>query len=186
MAYKLFDPLGKELTYHDLQDKGLWCIAGASKEETFVRLYGERLNLIIHPEKASNRYGPDLLNTANGLPGDLKTQNTPFFQAQERFQMPPQFVVVFNGKDRERYSQLYPNIEIYFAVDWQAVRFETWGKAIAVQPMAGVWKISFPALQELLKKAPFHSYQQRMTDQKGNAKGSYVLDLRQPGFNRVV
>ena len=186
MAYFTYDIHGNTISNHDLQDKGVWCETGASKEETFVKKYGDELGLIINPEKTENPYAPDLLNTQNGLLADLKTQNTPFFQAESRFGYDPQFTVVFNGKDRDRYNELYPDIEIYFAVDWQAVKFVSNGKSIEVEPMVGVWKISFTELEEILKTAPFHSYQQRYDDQRGNAKGSYVLDLQNENFIRVI
>lgn len=185
MAYKLYDLNGNEVNQHDLQDKGTWCKEGASKEEVFVELFGNKLGLIINPEKETNPYAPDLLNTSNGVLADLKTQNTPFFQAKPRFNLDPQFTVVFNGKDRERYKANYSSIEIYFAVDWQIVRFESY-QIIKVDPMVGVWFIKFPELERLLEKAPLHSYQQRQFDQKGNAKGSYILSLLSEGFTQIL
>ncbi|MFW6224636.1 MAG: hypothetical protein ACOC4B_00035 [Bacteroidota bacterium] len=83
MGYKLFDQNGENITHHDLQDKGIWCKSGASKEEVFVETFGERLNLIINPEKRNNPYAPDLLNISTGLRADLKTQNTPFFRLNQ-------------------------------------------------------------------------------------------------------
>ena len=185
MAYKLIGVNGQEIKQHDLQDKGVWCSAGASQEETFIKKYGKNLNLIINPQKKTNPYVPDLLNTKNNLLADLKTQNTPFFQAQSRFSYDPQYTVVFNGKDRQRYKEKYPDIEIYFAVDWQAVKF-VGNTTIEVNPMIGIWYISFNKLNELCRNAPFHQYQQRQFDDKGNAKGSYVLNLLDPTFKRVA
>ncbi|MBK8808732.1 MAG: hypothetical protein IPO21_19680 [Bacteroidales bacterium] len=185
MAYKLFDISGNDVTHHDLQDKGVWCIDGASKEEAYVQLYGTQLNLVINPEKDTNPYAPDLLNTRNGKLGDLKTQNTPFFQSVSRFGLNSQHTVVFNGKDSERYKSLYPEIEIYFAVDWQVISFESDKSKISVNPMVGVWFIPFAELYKVLKTAPFHTYQQRVGDNKGNAKGSFVLDLTNPAFKKV-
>ena len=185
MAYKLFDKDSNVVSHHDLQDKGLWCKIGSTKEEVFVEKFGRELHLSINPEKQRNPYAPDLLNTSSHLLGDLKTQNTPFFQAKARFNLDPQFVVVFNGKDRLRYLEHYPYIEIYFAIDWQVVRFEG-REVISVLPMKGVWFIPFQDLNLLLEKSPFHAYQQRTKDQNGNAKGSYVLDLKNPAFRQIV
>ncbi len=184
MAYKLIDVDGNEVSHHDLQEKGVWCKAGASKEDVFVEQYGEALSLIINPQKAYDPYAPDLLNTSNQLLADLKTQNTPFFQARSRFGYDPQYTVVFNGKDKQRYQEKYPSIEIYFAVDWQAVKF-VGRTSIEVQPMVGIWYIPFSVLVEKLAQAPFHSYQQRKSDQQGNAKGSYVLNVLDPEFKQV-
>ena len=184
MAYKLFDINGIEVTHHDLQDKGVWCRAGASKEEVFVEKFGVDLNLRINPEKENNPYAPDLQNTSNQLLADLKTQNTPFFQAQSRFGYDPQYAVVFNGKDRQRYREKYPDIEIYFAVDWQVIKYHG-RNIIEVKPMTGVWYIPFSELNKKLEEAPFHAYQQRQFDQKGNAKGSYGLNLLDHEFTKV-
>lgn len=186
MAYKLIDTNGQEVTHHDLQDKGAWCIAGASKEEIFIQNYGGQLNLIINPEKSTNPMVPDLFNSSSMLLGDLKVQSTPFFQAETRFGINPQYAVVFNYKDVLRYSEHYPNIEIYFWVDWQAVAFESGNTRIEVEPMNGVWFIPFQILTEVITTAPLHSYQQRVFDRKGNAKASYVLNLENSQFNRII
>lgn len=185
MAYYLLDVNGQIITQHDLQDKGVWCRTGFTKEMVFVEKFGKELNLIIHPAKESNPYGPDLFNISNGTPGDLKTQNTPFFQVSQRFGYDPQYAVVFNGKDRKRYRELYPEMEIYFAVDWQVITFKG-VKTISVVPMTGVWFIPFSKLDQLLQSAPFHSYYQRRNDEKGNAKGSYVLNLLDKNFTKVI
>lgn len=183
--YKLFGIDGNEILQHDLQDKGVWCESGATKEEVFVNKFGSQLNLIINPEKVNSPFVPDLLNTSNTLLADLKTQNTPFFQAESRFGYDPQYTVVFNGKDRERYKELYPDIEIYFAIDWQVLKFQG-ANTIEVEPMLGVWFIPFQQLDKLLQKAPYHEYQQRRWDQKGNAKGSYVLNILDSDFVRMI
>ncbi|NDV43081.1 hypothetical protein [Flagellimonas sediminis] len=184
MGYQLYDINGQIVTQHNLQDKGVWCRKGASKEVVFVDKFGQDLGLIINPAKQDDPFVPDLLNTTNGLLADLKTQNTPFFQAKPRFNYDPQYTVVFNGKDRGRYKEKYPEIEIYFAVDWQAIKFKG-SNTIEVKPMTGIWFIPFPKLDALLDEAPFHYYVQRRHDQLGNAKGSYVLYLLNPMFKQV-
>ena len=182
--YRLLDINGIDVTPRDLQAKGAWCETGAKIEEVFVKRYGEQLGLVINPEKGANRYAPDLVDTKTKGVGDLKTQNTPFFQARPRFGLDPQYTVVFNEKDAERYGRLYPDIEIYFWVDWVAVTF-IGSTTISVEPMIGIWFIPFRELQKLLAKAPIHPYAQRTNDIQGNAKGSYVLDLQNPAFQRV-
>lgn len=186
MGYKLFDEENVEVTPSDLQNKGDWCMHGEKKERVFVRKYGSVLNVKINPEKDYNRYAPDLINTSTKKYVDLKTQNSPFFQAQSRYSLDPQFTVVFNTKDRQRYQDNYPDLEIYFWVDWKAVRFEGHrGQSISVDPMIGVWHITFSHLNDLCQVAPIHSYRQRRNDKRGNAKASYLLDLRE-GFTRII
>ncbi|HEX8331406.1 MAG TPA: hypothetical protein VF622_02220 [Segetibacter sp.] len=186
MSYKLLDEHNQEVKHHDLQDKSPWCRTGASFEEVFVAQYGEQLNLVINPAKQHDVYAPDLLNIATNNIGDLKTQNTPFFQAASRFGLDPQYAVTFNVKDRNRYAEKYPSIEIYFWVKWIATTFENYGKRISVQPMEGLWKIKFLDLLTVCIASRIHSYQQRVDDTQGNAKGSFVLDLRNELFSRVL
>ncbi len=186
MTYYLYTPDGQEISHHNLQDKGFWCENGKSQEEAFVEKFGNKIGLIINPEKKNNPYAPDLLNTRNNILGDLKTQNTPFFKAQKLYGLSPQFTVVFNKKDKERYETYYSNLEIYFAVDWQVTKFEQNGNTIEVNPMQGIWFIPFLKLSGLLTKSPLHSYQQRVQDQKGNAKSSYLLNLLDQEFIRII
>jgi len=186
MAYKLFDKAGNRINFHDLQDKGPWCKHGASKEEVFVDKYGEKLNIIVNPEKVTNPYAPDLSYSSPSKLADLKTQNTPFFQAKSRFGLDPQYAVVFNHKDRIRYQKNHPDIDIYFWVEWLALKFEHLNGNVEVTPMEGVWKISFGELDKVLKNAPLHYYGQRRNDTKGNAKASYVIDLNSTSFKKII
>ncbi len=124
MPYHLFDRNGNEVTHHNLQDKGPWCQTGITFEEAFVSKYGADLSLVINPQKQIDPYVPDLLDTSKGNLADLKTQNTPFFQARTRYNMNPQFAVTFNLKDHRRYNELYPDIDIYFWVEWLITGFK--------------------------------------------------------------
>ncbi|NII83166.1 hypothetical protein [Pedobacter sp. SG908] len=184
MTYKTFDIEGKEIVQHDLQDKGDWCGKGASFEEVFIGRY-PHLGLMINPEKQNNIYAPDLSYIENGTYADLKTQNTPFFLSQSRYEIDPQYAVTFNEKDFLRYRENYPGIDIYFWVDWQAIRFVGAGD-ISVKPMVGVWRLKYADMIKAVASAPLHRYIQRVGDQKGNAKGSFVLDLNADGFTRIA
>lgn len=186
MAYSLIDKDGNDVTHHDLQDKGAWCEIGVAKEAAFINRFGGKLGLIINPDKMSNPFAPDLLNTRNNALGDLKTQNTPFFKVSQMYGFNPQYTVVFNEKDKVRYAASYPDIEIYFAVDWIVTEFRQSGKSIEVEPMFGIWRIPFQRLLEVIEKAPYHEYMQRRGDTKGNAKGSYVLNLQDPRFEKIL
>lgn len=181
------DQHGNKVEMHDLQNKGFWCEHGLSKELVFVEKIGCKMGVILNPEKEMSPYVPDLLQTHNNQIADLKTQNTPLFQAQERYGIPPQFAVTFNLKDYERYSRLYKDIAIFFCVEWLATSFtSSAGKQTSVQPMKGVWWTELARIHELIKAAPIHSYRQRVNDTKGNAKASYVFDLRDPHFFKIV
>jgi hypothetical protein len=185
MAYKLFDIKGNVVKLRDLQDKGPWCVTGESFEKVFVKKYGRKLGLVINPEKATNKFAVDLFNEKSQNLGDLKTRNTPFFEALTRYSIDPQYAVTFNEKDFLRYYKYYSDFEIYYWIDWIAIRFE--GKEnIDVRPMHGIWKISLFDVKKLVPTAPLHSYQQRIFDGLSNAKKSYVFDLSNPLFEKVI
>lgn len=96
----------------------------------------------------------------------------------------PQFAVTFNAKDYLRYSESYPNIDLYFWVVWQVTTRQVGGEARHVKPMAGVWRASFPTLRYRIEHESMrsHDYLHRLLDQEGNAKRSYVFDLRKFEF----
>tara|TARA_B110000238_G_C15956108_1_gene365351 strand:+ start:222 stop:776 length:555 start_codon:yes stop_codon:yes gene_type:complete len=184
MGYTQYDKDGNIITPSDLQNKIQWCKDGEKIEEVFIDRYGKKLGLIINPEKVKNPYAPDLMKGINYA--DLKTQNTPFFKAKKLYNIAPTYAVVFNRKDAERYWKLYKNITIYFWVEWHSVKFEMGTFINEVDYISGVWKIPFKDLVTLLKDAPEHEYQQRIADKKGNAKSSFILDIRNPAFRKVV
>lgn len=184
MLYKTYNIEGDEITPLDLQNKGAWCETGASYEQVFVSKYPQ-LDLIINPEKKTNIYAPDLLNKSTLALADLKTQNTPFFMAADKYGIDPQFAVTFNRKDYLRYTLKYPGIDIYFWVDWQAIKF-LGKKEIVIKPMVGVWKISYANLLLAVEMAPLHSYAQRINDYAGNARDSYVLNINSEYFEKMI
>ena len=68
----------------------------------------------------------------------------------------------------------YPKCQIVFDVDWEAdTQF-----GVQVQARKEIRFLSYETMQELVKKAPIHQYQNRVDDVQGNAKGSYILDLQ--------
>ncbi|ELF5301059.1 hypothetical protein RBG13_002467 [Vibrio cholerae] len=188
MGYQLLDANGSTIVNKDLQNKGFWCQHGLSKEQIFVATFGEKFGVILNPDKEKDPYVPDLFQTYDRRLADLKTQNTPLFQAQQRYNINPQYAVTFNLKDYERYMNIYGgNVAIYFCVEWIPTTFvSSSGQRISVKSMKGVWWTDMFRLQDLVKTAPVHSYQQRVHDTKGNAKASYVFDLTSSAFTRLV
>jgi hypothetical protein len=184
MSYIQYDKEGNIVTHSDLQNKKVWCKDGEQIEEAFVSRYGSQLGLSINPEKSTNPYAPDLIK--NSKIADLKTQNTPFFKAGKLYNIDPSYAIVFNRKDAERYWKLYRDIIIYFWVEWHSVKFVMGNFTQEVEYINGVWSIKFIDLVELLKVSPEHFYQQRIADKKGNAKSSFVLNLNNPSFNKII
>lgn len=186
MATVLYDINGQVITYHDLQDKKHWCKDGESLEKSFVRQYGTTFNYAINPEKSTNPYAPDLINLHSNGVADLKVQNTPFFKANELYGIEPTYAVVFNEKDKLRYERQYPDVEIVYMVDWLPVRADIHGKQFKVNPLKGIFRAPFNEMVKYLGTLRIHYYQQRRNDALGNAKGSYVLDIRNPVFERLL
>lgn len=165
---------------HNTEDKDWWVIHGANKEQTFANRVAPRIGLDvkINPDKKTDPFAHDIFVAGNIA--DLKCQNTPFFKAEELYGIDPKYAVTFNQKDLERYKEQYPQIEIYFWVDWQKPSMVIRGEKFTVDKLAGVWKTTNKEIGEIIKKKkiPVHWYHRRRFDQQDNAKGSYLLDLR--------
>lgn len=156
---------------------------GATLEEEFVRRFHRKifLDVEINPEKKTNPYAPDLRIGHNKEIADLKTQNSPFFTAGDRFSgYNPRYTVTFNVNDYERYLQFYPDIHILFWVDWQMLEWENrFGEMYKVDYLHGVWHCKLSSIKQFIQEgAPKHGYQRRKNDFRGNAKDSYLLDIR--------
>ena len=159
---------------HPTEDKFWWLRHGEDLERDFVALCRTRFSMKveINPSKLIDPLAPDLL--VNGSIADLKTQNTPFFTAA-RYQLNPQYTVTFNRKDYERYRSRYPEIVIFYWVDWQQT---TW-RSFSVPHLAGIYSLPFSQISSMIDRgAPEHRYVHRRDDTLGNAKSSFLLDLR--------
>lgn len=159
---------------HDTEDRGWWYIHGQRLEEQFVQICRTKLNINakINPEKCTDNTAPDLL--VNQSLADLKTQNTPFFTAG-RYGMDPRFTVTFNRKDYDRYMLLYPNIEIYFWIDWTQTKY----RDIEIEYFGGVFTLPFRQVVAMIDKGvPEHHYARRTDPSDRNAKSSFLLDIR--------
>lgn len=174
---------------HNTEDKSWWHIHGESFENVFVNSICPRIGLKaeINPAKTNDKTAPDLL--VNGKIADLKTQNTPFFTSGKYkkkdkgkpVSFDPSYTVTFNVKDYERYKRLYPDIEIFFWIQWKVLEYESKsGWKTIVEPVNGIWYSNFENIIHLIKdkEYPVHSYLRRRGDTEGNAKDSYLIDLR--------
>jgi hypothetical protein len=166
---------------HNTEDKGWWVIEWAKQEQLFVTQVCPKLGLAaaINPAKQHNRYAPDIV--VDGRVADLKCQQTPFFKARVLYNLDPQYVVTFNRKDYLRYQRLYPGIQIYFWLDWQVREMLIGPTTFVVDPLAGVWRAPLGRIAALIEggAAPLHTYQRRQADRQGNAKDSYLVDVRE-------
>jgi hypothetical protein len=167
---------------HDPQDKQWWLEAGMRREVAFVEQIAPQLGLQaeINPAKERDPYAPDLL--VGGQLADLKCQTTPFFRAESFYGVPVRVAVTFNRVDYERYRELHPRIDLIWWVHWDQLdmRFRD-GQVVRTAPLNGVWRVSFSALAAGIEADQFHlhEYIHRRSDTRGNARDSFVLDLRE-------
>lgn len=164
---------------HDTEDKSWWVNEGEKFEGVFVGIIAPTLKIdaVINPEKENNPYAPDLI--VEGLLSDLKYQSTPFFMAHSRYGIPNQYAVTFNRKDFVRYGENYPDIRLYYWIDWKELQKEIGGIVYEVEPMQGIFQADFQYLKSEIEtgKAPLHTYQRRVED-TWNGRDSYVFDVR--------
>lgn len=155
----------------------------------------ENLELVgeINPEKAGDKYADDLLFTGT-VPTrvELKSCTTPFFLSRQIFGQDPQMTFTLNVSDLNQMEDKRdifkddPLVFLYLLFE-QATLNQ--GKAEfginGIRPIEGVWAITIEALMELVYEhnVPLHKYKER---KKGNAKHSYVLNLCDPCFDRLV
>ena len=159
---------------HNTEDRDWWYLHGEKEEKRFVELCRVKFGLDaeINPEKDTNKYAPDLV--VNGIVSDLKSQTTPFFTAN-RYKLDPRFTVTFNRKDYERYKTHYPNIDIYFWINWSQTESK-WG---SVKYLAGIYMAPFTALEKMIEApAQEHHYLNRQDVGNRNARSSFLLDVR--------
>ena len=186
MSYTLFDFDIKEIEREDLQDKVSWCKWGEDMEVAFLTKYGYNFGLDINPQKKEKPTVPDFIHVDSNKIVDLKTQNTPFFQAN-KYGVPPQFAVTFNDNDLDYYKNCYPDIIIIFHVEWlvHKLQFPN-GSEKVVSKMEGIWVTTINRIDKECTANNLHEYKQRLNDEKGNAKNSYVLDLRNNIFDKKL
>ena len=108
----------------------------------------------------------------------MKTQTTPFFTSG-RYGIDTQYAVTFNRIDYERYIDYEKltnkSVYIFFWIDWQQL---TW-KEKSTKYLFGIYFDSLKNLEKIITGgAPEHSYIRRRNDDKGNAKSSFIIDIR--------
>jgi len=169
---------------YNTENKLAWYREGERLEESFVREIVPKIprKLIIHPNKLKNPHSIDLYNPITKEEADLKTQQTPFFTSEfVGYKLDPQYTVTFNKKDYMRYKELYPNILIYFYVNWQQLSYN----GLSVEPLEGLWEVPFKEIQKAIENGEvyLHQYHNRKQDDV-NARDSYLFDLN--NFTRLL
>ena len=136
------------------------------------------LPTFVNPSKRTDKYTHDLFTI---FQSDLKTVKTPLFKAKELFGIDPQFAVTFNLKDGVRYAKLYPFIVVIFDVEWKEQCSMTIGGVLyEVQPMHQTHAGFLSDIRNAIIKSGNQKikYARRTDDTSGNAKESFVFDVR--------
>ena len=166
---------------HDTEDKSYWVEKyGLQNEIKFCEIICPQINrsAIINPEKEKDPLAPDLI--VNGRLAELKYQSTPFYSSSHYYGCDPQYTVTFNEKDYLNYKEKYPDLDIFFWVDYPHIKKVHKNKEVTIQKLEGVYFINFRDLAKMIEnnEVPLHSYLRRTEDLIGNAKRSYLLDIR--------
>ncbi len=195
MEKRIFKADGSELLLHDTEDKNWWLQWGEGKEKAF-KTFCDKVRILpglsFNPERegGKKRGAPEFVWQGHLL--DVKVQNQPFFEAVQRFGIPPRYAVTLNWRDVRDVREKYADCLVVYWVNWVPVRYiKTVPRItmpprvvedISVEPLHGIWIIPPPKLFELENKAiiagNLHWYVRRYGDNKGNAKSSYVIDIR--------
>jgi hypothetical protein len=165
---------------HDTEDTRWWYARGEEKEAFFISTIAPRLGITAarNPEKDTDPTAPDLL--VDGKRAELKNQETPFFKAKKYYRVDPQFAVSFNLGDYEKYKEKYPEMDIFFWVDWQELeKFD-----IKLRQMFGVYRVPFKQLAYAIEtgQVKLHEYDKRKWQTRlginKDEKFSYGFDVR--------
>lgn len=164
----------------DTEDKLAWCEQYGNETEFLfatTRMFDLGIPTYPNPEKKDNKFAHDLCSV---FKTDLKTVRTPLFMADELYGIDPQYAVTFNLKDGNRYKELYPNIIVLFDVKWEVTEKEINNKIYTVKPMHVTVAGFLTDIKNAIRQAGSHKieYKRRVEDTSGNAKTSYVFDIR--------
>ena len=156
----------------DTEDKTWWIGWGNKKEQDFLLLCAREGILPGIAASPGSRFYPEY--TYQGRYLDLKAESTPFFLAQKHYGVDSNFAVSLNKSDVLDCTYKYQKCQLVFWVQWASeIKY-----GVAVETRHEIRFLSYERMRELVSHAPVHVYQKRIDDKKGNAKESYILDLR--------
>ena len=145
------------------EDKKAWCSYGAELEKQFTsRMFDSSVGVVKNPAKTTDPYTHDLFAM---FPSDLKSIRT-VFRTAHRYGFDADYAITINEKDIRRYTEKYPNIVLLLDIDYPTYK--------------GVRIATIYRLNKFIAsgKAKRHEYMYRVDDSSGNAKASYIFDLR--------
>lgn len=162
----------------DTEDKESWYEFGEDKELEFLKKIAPQIGMEIkmNPEKKKDSSAIDFVSGSRYV--DLKKQETPFFKSGIKYGLDPQYCVTFNTNDYHSYVNNYDSnkVEVIFWVDWKILKKFN----VSVVPMHGVWIVSVEEIKKWVENNSLNivNYQRRQFDTRGNARSSYLLNLK--------
>ena len=186
---------GTAVQLHDTEDKSWWLTYGDDNEKAFLSFCSTNNilpGLSLNPERSGGkrRGAPEFI--FNGKYLDLKVQHQPFFEAEKLYKIPPRYAITLNWRDVKDVREKYPDCQVAYWVNWTSVRYIKLNRTetkptvtvadISINPLHGVWymtpQLMFGLEEDAIKKGNLHWYMRRFADTRGNAKSSYVIDIR--------
>lgn len=169
------------------EDKLSYCKEASDVQEPafveFINGLNGLVTLRINPDKEFDPYTHDLI--VNGAPGDLKTQDTPFFKSETLYDIDPQWAITYNHKDYLRYKKKYTSVGKNVVLFFDVTRKDEVKYDVKTFPMRAIFYTKASDIEKMIenKEVPLHEYLNRKNDDQGNAKSSYVIDVRR--FNMI-
>lgn len=165
---------------HDTEDKPWWILAGHQRRVAFVEEVAPTFGLPVemNPANEDDRSQAELF--VDGFPCDLQCPTTPFFKAEELYGSPIKYAVTWNRADYLRYLDGSGGADLLWWVHWDETQKTIGKNAYSIGFLTGVWRVPYIEIAERIEagKTPLHVYKRRVADARGNAKESYILDLR--------
>lgn len=152
------------------------CRKHGTNHSGFMRMNADKLK--------RNAYGIDMeIHTLSGgisewVPLELKYAQTPFFLSESKYGIPPRFAYTFDVKDELHYKALGREFYLVIFIDYP----EFYGFGQSIKPLRDIYLTTWSALNVLIQDAirtnRIHTYKNRVNDQIGNGRQSYILDVR--------
>jgi hypothetical protein len=163
--------------YESCENKIEWCNNYLSKEIEFCEILNKmNIKSMINPDKKLNKYAPDII--VNNNIADLKYRATPFYSSNHYYNIDPQYAITFNVKDYTHYKEKYPDITIFFWIDFKETSRVYKNKKIEILKINKILYSHLDEFEKILIDSPIHSYLRRQNDTQGNAKDSFIFDFR--------
>lgn len=151
-----------------------WVLHGETPEKDFLAICNEKLKIDagLNLPRPDNSFCPALL--IDGRAAELKTQVTPFFTAK-RYGLDPRWIFTFDREDYERYRNHCPDVDIYFWLDWQLLKWNN----TDLEYLAGIYRLPFRKIIELITDVPEHIFRVGKKPKAKKPKSFFLLDIRQ-------